>query len=553
MPERLLIVGLLIGVAFFFPSFLIAFLESKEAFLAVFSFVILLRLFFLPSIKIKKNFFFPVFVIFLVSLVFFLHQRLAGSFISLNFYYIALFMFVLILLNQAENLNPDDDSRLFVIFYSFFVILGLLEFFGVTLFNHPFQGTTLFGNTEFFSSFFSPLSVIVIPFYLASSKNGKLLSLSLLITSVFFYFLLGSRIGFISMFCGYLVFFIAGGISLDFETKKSLKKLFLVFGISFFLAILVIPKLTSHSNVIEKSFQEGGSQNIQVRFVFWKFAFEMFLQNPILGVSPEGFRFNYPSFLDKFLSLNPDKKTLFESGVAGNVHCEPLQFLTEYGFLVFVLVFFLIFRGIIRSFKLLQKATNEEKIRGVASFSIIISFFINSLTGPSFHLFPTTLLTFFLAYRFFKDEEIEIQLPLDKKYLRILFFLIGLIISGQIFLYSLSSHYFYLGSFENDFASREILFKRALDLKPFEPRYSDALANLYLDQGKLDLAADNLSSALKFSNNPGLLFTLGRLKFEQKDYREATKAFIIFSRLQPNSSLAENYLTEILKRTGPAK
>ncbi|MBF0405799.1 MAG: O-antigen ligase family protein [Candidatus Riflebacteria bacterium] len=564
------LIFLLTGVSFYYPSFTVAFVDSKEAFLSLAALLLLIKLLFCEKIYINLDYIYPIIVVLLFSFVHFIYQRVTGIFFSYNFHYALLLLAMIIMLNNFIKLQPESIVRVAVMYLLLLIVMGLFEYAGYSIFPEKrFPGCTFFGNTEFFSAIFSPLTVLILTNFLISKLAGRTFSILLLLSAFLFYFFLGSRIGFISMCCGCFIFCLTGMVFLNKTNAAILKKLLvailLIAGIVYFL--VPVNGVAGRTSIIDKFVSAG--QNVSVRLSFWEIAWEMFLTKPLLGNTSEGFRFYYPLMLKRYFEKKPEKKVLFEVGVAGNAHCEPLQFLTEYGIAGFLSLLFFLMRLLLKFHKIISQTMNEssdgnngnisttinecnlknnsefEKIYAISSLTMICVFLINSLTSISFHLFPAVLLTLYFSYALYNGKNSEFLISRVK---RLIIFLICSLISLQILSLSLSSHYFFTASYIKDLEIREQFLKKALFFASYEPRANDSIANLYIDTKRSDLASWHLNRGLGVSNNPGLYFTLGRLEYENGNYKNAARAFMFYAETQPTSDLADDYLREISRR-----
>lgn len=179
-------------------------------------------------------------------------------------------------------------------------IYGFIQFFGfdplltVNLYN-PIKG--FFGNPNFQSAFLGITSIAVAAFILSSSVNFKIrvLLLLLLLQFQFIIYSTDSIQGFLVSFFGLYVLLIFKFLSVF--RLKVLGKI-LIIAIPFLVIILTLD-LLQRSPLGSILYQPS----IAYRGDFWRAGIQMFLDNPLFGVGPDGYRDQFRFYRDE-VSIN---------------------------------------------------------------------------------------------------------------------------------------------------------------------------------------------------------------------------------------------------------
>jgi putative PEP-CTERM system TPR-repeat lipoprotein len=103
----------------------------------------------------------------------------------------------------------------------------------------------------------------------------------------------------------------------------------------------------------------------------------------------------------------------------------------------------------------------------------------------------------------------------------------------------------------NNFAKAEATLRRALDIDPSNPEPYGLLAQLYMQQGKLEAAKKEFSEIARLqSRSVGARTLLGVLCYATKDYSAAQSWWQAALRIDPNAAAAANNLAWLYAETG---
>lgn len=275
------------------------------------------------------------------------------------------FAYLVILLCEYIEINTVVKFSSFIITIVVFLIsiIGILQAFGYNIFNLP--SLRLPGSTLADRPFAAEYIAGAFPWVLLSStyfnnKKIKMLFGLLLVIILSYFFLLRGRAGFIALLMG-LIFF--STLYLRFFSKKhlllQLKKyflyIFLITATGIIIGSLEPSGLSrnSLSNTLLSIYEPNNP-----RIMYWKASFNMFLENPILGVGAGKWTGIYPKYnLDGFNDSN-----VLISNVSP--HNDYLEILSENGIITFFIYFLLVLLAL---FRLVKYSKQNAKLLFVAA------------------------------------------------------------------------------------------------------------------------------------------------------------------------------------------
>jgi O-antigen ligase len=185
--------------------------------------------------------------------------------------------------------------------YHSFILIGLLngiyaliQHFGYDVFDwvNPYSPIIgLLGNPNFLSSYLGMTSILLLNLTLNSKffsgKNALLISIQIILV----YLILASKsIQGLLVLCIGASFLIFIKIRNSFLRKYQLAFVFLVFLITFLMALDIFQKAPWKSFLYKES--------VSFRGDFWRAGFNMFRNNPILGLGPDSYRDNFRFYRD---------------------------------------------------------------------------------------------------------------------------------------------------------------------------------------------------------------------------------------------------------------
>ena len=309
------------------------------------------------------------------------------------------FSFLVIILSSQidEKVLLKFISTLIVIAGLIVSIIGLLQLFGLNILNlipNPRPGSTL-GIRNFASEYL----IGVIPFAFISliickSKRVKIIFLFVIICVMSYLFLLRSRAAYVTLLIS-LIFFVTLLIifykknNLKINLKKDLSLITLALIISlligFFQPTNIDKERENLQTTVASVFDTDYAPNI-ARIKYYKTSFEMFKENPLLGIGTGAWFGLYPKYNSEDYT---DGNIFFTANL--NPHNDFLEILTENGIIGFLLFITLIVLSIIKLIKHCNK--NIYFIALTASFISIIIISLFSFPKDN----TSVMILFFLA------------------------------------------------------------------------------------------------------------------------------------------------------------
>ena len=223
--------------------------------------------------------------------------------------------------------------------------------------------------------------ILINLFLIKSHKNFVHIIFQLLLLFAFIFALLitGSRI----MILGSIISFIIITLFTQKQLRKGITTFLMTLMIFAIIVLIVLYILPDSSNPILQYFTRTAS--INDRFILYKLAWQLFLQNPIWGHGINTFiSFTYLNYLNEHtFAHNVFIQLLAETGIIGTLL-----------FMAFLCRFYFI------SIKIINKVdefTKEEKIAILLSFFVQNLFLIYCFTGNPIYDYPLLFIYFFMC------------------------------------------------------------------------------------------------------------------------------------------------------------
>lgn len=274
--------------------------------------------------------------------------------------------------------------------------------------------------------------------------------------------------------------------------------------------------------LLAKGYPEGSlpldnSLNLRVNSYFG--AAQMLRNKPILGYGPGNYRFENIPYWTRYEKLwfNLAKKRNF------HVHCDPLEAMTDSGIPGALFYFGLIFLGFIGGLTLVKRDKPfHEQVLGVCIASIFLAFAVDACFGFNMRV-PVSSAFFFLYLGLSQVNVDDVRLKIKKfKWLYVAAFCISLLLVilqsrfyyADVQLQRARGGMYWAQIFANQqkLNSRELTLERALQnamtgvqIKYFDPRFSEITARIYMTQNNFEKALEYFDKAIYYdSYNPEL-------------------------------------------------
>ena len=325
------------------------------------------------------------------------------------------FSFLIIILTNLIDVNTFLKFITVVIVISglLFSLIGLLQLFGFNFLN--LSTGTRPGSTLGIRNFASEYLIGVIPFAFISlivnkSKKIKTLLFSVIICVLSYLFLLRSRAAiFAIVVC--IIFFTIFIIILNrkniykINIKSFVFAMVYVLVISFLIGLIQPPNIDSERKnlhtTITSTFDSDYGPNI-ARIKYTKTSFEIFKENPLLGIGTGAWFGHYPKYNGEDYT---DDNIFFTANI--NPHNDYLEILSENGMVTLLIFLILIFYTLYKLIKL-----SFENIHFLAvSTSFIGLLIVSLLSFPKDNISAMILfyLAVGLAYSSFSNNKVNIK------------------------------------------------------------------------------------------------------------------------------------------------
>ncbi len=424
-------------------------------------------------------------------------------------------------------------------------LYAIIQFYGWYILFAPKNAgiISFFGNPNFAANFIAINTPFALSLFIKSPLSGGVI-FTISYTALI---MLGTRGALLAFFVGFIFFF--------WWTKKMGYKVLKPIILSIVIMIIItgiystpnplnqrnLPiwqKLESTKEFLAKAEDKG---SIKARLTFWKTALLMIEKHPIKGVGPGRFGYFYPFYQKEILKKDTSPKK--HAYNAKRAHNEYIQVLSETGipgFLVFVIMLYLLISNGIKKIK-------ETKSLTILAFASGIGIFlIHSLFSFPFHLAPSMLYFAIFASGVIGKGKEKIQV---KRVISILIYLIIIIIASFFLAYSIKSYVarIYLGKGRLELLKsvkakdpkplvkegyRKVLIANYLD--PYDPLSTFYLAKVYQYGGRYEKAIKYYKKFLNMYSDYNAFFNTGKCYFEMGDIENAIKTFKTLREIKPD-------------------
>lgn len=467
------------------------------------------------------------------------------GFLLLKWFVLSFFTFILIVFSKNKYLHINLPLSIFLLFiiWNFFAIfkanninLSIFSFsyrlimliFSFFLFNVDLK--YVFFYLAFFESIISFLQYlnIIPPFNINFPMNmfGTIgncnFNAYFMLGSVLYFLIKKNKLRWFEVII--IIFIII--ISLIIQSRGAI--------IAFFISLFGIFIKNKESNLLKLFFFIlifGFFVNLKyflsikndIRILTYKIALDMFMDNPLLGIGPDNFRYKYLYYQGHFLKSNPEFIKLANN--AKHVHNEYLQILVETGIIGFSI--YVIFLIISVYFLLREKSTI------LFLFIFIHIAFLFSFPGIT----PVTSIFIFLPVLEIKAK----RLLLNKNYLLIVLLMLLMLFGNEVY-----------------WAKKFTYAKRESNIKLLKRISKNSfllngkayfwLGNIYFKNKEYLLSLKNFLLSREYYTDVAIFYNIGIVFNRLKRFKQAMHFFEIAFEMNPTRKKGYYKLKEIYKK-----
>ena len=480
-----------------------------------------------------------------------------------------------IVAHPFSDKNPIRSEKIILILIvigSLWGLYGILQYFGLDLFfDTPQTGRTyrvmgVMGNVNYFAEYLVGIIPVGISFLLAAGKTSKrmfiLSGILIMIICLIFTFTRSAYLGFSAALAFIALFF-------PLLQRRNIirinKKMILIALILILLATIIFmfpnplnkPGSVIHTiknrlslDTLRKELYSGRRRAI------WSFTSMMIQDRSMFGSGLGTFPYLSLDYQAQFFQQG-NNRDIYQHGYAKQVHNEYLQLGAELGLVGLVLLIAVMITFFVFVIKGLESITDHKKITLVIGMMAgIVAILFDGIFGFPFHL-PATLVIFWLYMGISvtiirqgvineepqqnnsgeqNNQKKNLQIRSEvKKYLNKKRIFLPLLLFGMLIIFSINlarplmSNY-YLGEANREVRSQNIqpaieLYKRALEVDPYNGRASYSIGKLMTMQKKYEKALEYFMMAEKTYNTHHLPMDMAVVFFRQGLYEEAVEKF----------------------------
>ncbi len=465
---------------------------------------------------------------------------LCGGSVSVYFYpylmslhtyngFIALFLLSIAL--NIEILTNRVTSNIEKVYKTFFyvgcveILVSILQIFQIfPSFNYFCLFTGTFCNSVVLAMYLSLCIPIGVYFYIQSNNTEKniwgLMTLTVCLTLL----ITGSRTGFITMLCTFVIFF-----------KKNITRRFLSLknkniGLFFLFVLLAIMLYTMYLYKAD---------SVKGRLLIWTVAFEMIKENPILGWGSNGFDCFYMIYQAEYLKNHPYSPYIMLASEINNPFNEFLLIGIKYG-LISIIVLIIIITIIIRRICRLQSHRKSLLL------SIIISLILWSMFSYPYRELFIILVSFFVLGSIF-------PIYINRKVFCWVIFSLGAFSIITLFPIAYYKYSWFNIQKQSQNENQEMVLDKYYELYNHLKNETDFLYNysviLYIN-GLHERSLLTLQETLKLCNDYNVQMLLADNYRKIGKYEKALQAYKLSNMMVPHKFLPLYYQMEIFKEIG---